>query len=282
MGRPHPFNNGIAGQAWLDGFFVRHPKLVLRTPQSLSYARAYGANRETIQDYFAKLAAVCARLNILSKPMQIFNIDEVGVTVVHKPGKVITEMGRKNVWSISSAEKGKNHTILSCVSAAGFSLPPFMIYPRKRISEALKEGAYLGTSFNCSDNGWITQQLYIEWFCFFLKAIPPTRPVLLIEDGHSSHITIEVIELARENEVHLLCLPSHTTHLLQPLDVGIFKPLKSYYNKECKKYLTANPGRVITTDVIASLVGKAWSLAFTPVNIMAGFKKSGATHSTQV
>ena len=105
MGRPHPFNNGIAGQAWLDGFFVRHPKLVLCTPQSLSYARVYGANREAIQDYFAKLTAVCARLNILSKPMQIFNIDEVGVTVVHIPGKVITEMGRKNVWSISSAEK---------------------------------------------------------------------------------------------------------------------------------------------------------------------------------
>ena len=95
----------------------------------------------------------------------------------------------------------------------------------------------------------------------------------MIEDGHSSHVFIEVIELACKNDVHLLCLPSHTTHLL---DVGIFKSLKSHYNKECKKYVTAHPGRVITTEVIASLISKAWSLSFTPVNIEAGFRKSGA------
>ena len=79
-------------------------------------------------------------------------------------------MGRKSVWSISSAEKGKNLTIVSCVSAAGFSLPPFVIC----VTEALKVGAYPGTSFKCSDNEWITQVLYIEWFNFFLKDIPPT------------------------------------------------------------------------------------------------------------
>ena len=68
------------------------------------------------------------------------------------------------------------------------------------------------------------------------------------------HVSIEIIELARENDIHILCLPSHTTHLLQPLDVGIFKSLKSHYNKECKKYMVQHPGRVITTEAIASLV----------------------------
>ena len=49
-----------------------------------------------------------------------------------------------------------------------------------------------------------------------------SRRVVLIEDGHASHITIEVIELAKKNDVHLLCLPSHTSHILQPLDIGVF------------------------------------------------------------
>jgi len=44
-------------------------------------------------------------------------MDETGVTVVHKPGKVVTEVGRRNVWAVTSGEKGKTHTILSCVSA---------------------------------------------------------------------------------------------------------------------------------------------------------------------
>ena len=54
--------------------------------------------------------------------------------------------------------------------------------------------------------------------------IPPSRPVLIIEDGrHSSHIFMEVIKLAQDNDVHLLCLPSHTTHILQTLDTSPFK-----------------------------------------------------------
>ena len=75
-------------------------------------------------------------------------------------------------------QKRKDHTIVSYVSGAGFSLPLFMIYSHKRITETLKEGAYPDTSFNCSDNGWIIEKLYIDWFDFFLKTTPPTRPVL--------------------------------------------------------------------------------------------------------
>ena len=52
--------------------------------------------------------------------------------------------------------------------------------------------------------------------------IPPSRPVLLYQNGHASHVSIELIELARLNDMHLLCLPSHTSHLLQPLDVSVF------------------------------------------------------------
>ena len=269
-GRPHPFHNGMAGRAWIDGFFHRHPKLTLRTAQSLSYSRAFSATKEVIGDYFGKLGGIYARLNILSKPMQIYNVDEVGITIAHKPGKVIAELGRKYVWSVTSAEKGKNHTIVACISASGFALPPFMIYPRQRITENLKQGAFPGISFHCSSKGWINTELYLEWFKFFLANIPPARPVLLIEDGHSSHISIELIELAQSNQVYLLCLPSHSTHILNPLDVGVFKSLKSHYSKECKKYLADHPGQVITTEYIACLVGKVWPLAFTPLNIMGG------------
>ena len=58
----------------------------------------------------------------LNKRMNIFNMDETGVMIVHKGGKVVTEMGHKNVWSITSGEKGKTHTILACVSTSGFFL----------------------------------------------------------------------------------------------------------------------------------------------------------------
>ena len=94
-------------------------------------------------------------------------------------------------------------------------------------------------------------------------------------DGHSSHVPIDVIQLARDNDVHLLYLPAHTTHILQPLDVGVFKSFKSKFSKACTKYLAAHPARVVTSDRLASLVAEAWLQAFTALNIMSGFKKCG-------
>ena len=126
-----------------------------------------------------------------------------------------------------------------------------------------------------SESGWVNAELFVKWFEFFLKCIPPVRPVLLIQDGHSTHISIQLIEMARENNVCLLCLPAHTSHILQPLDVGVFKSFKSNFNKVCGNYMKQNPGRVITADLLASMVGQAYPTAFTPVNVLSGFKKTG-------
>ena len=70
----------------------------------------------------------------------------------------------------------------------------------------------------------------------------------------------------------MLCLPPHTTHETQPLDTGVFKPLKAqvYHN-----FTQKNPGQVITKFTFNSLFSQAWLLAVTPANVMAGFKTSG-------
>ena len=81
---------------------------------------------------------------------------------------------------------------------------------------------------------------------------------IVIQDGHASHMTIKLIELARANDIHILCLPAHTTYILQPLDVGVFKTFKANFSKACHKYIAERPGRVITTYAIASLIGAAW------------------------
>lgn len=100
--------------------------------------------------------------------MLIYNADETGVSVVHKPGKVLAELGQRNVYSTTSAERGKTHTILACVSAARNVLPPMMVYPRKKyVPDKFKEGCVPGTLFKTSESGWINTELYLEWFHFF-------------------------------------------------------------------------------------------------------------------
>lgn len=274
--RKHPFSGDSAGRSWFDGFKQRHPMLTIRKPQPLSYCRALCANPEIICDFFGKVGSLYGRLNVVSKPMQVFNCDETSISIVHKPGKVIAQLGRRNVYSITSAERGKTHTILACVSASGYVLPPLMVFPRKRsVPDNLKAGAVPNTMFLNSENGWINSEIYLQWLKFFAQNIPPIRPVVLIQDGHASHISIDVIEFTRANGIHLLCLPAHTTHVLQPLDVGVFKSFKSNFSKACTKYIASHPGRVVTSDVLASLVAEAWPSSFTLLNIMGGFKKCG-------
>lgn len=91
---------------------------------------------------------------------------------------------------------------------------------------------------------------------------------MLIQDGHTSHTSIKLIELARENNILLLCLPLHTMHILQPLDVGVFKSFKANISKACTKYLAKYPGRVVAVDKLASVVAEAWPLSLKTVNVL--------------
>ena len=85
------------------------------------------------------------------------------------------------------------------------------------------EGAYFGKS----QNGWMTQDLFHGWISkHFPNCLPPGRPVCLLVNGHSSHIDSDTSKLCAVNQILLYCLPPHTSHVLQPLDVFFFSPLK--------------------------------------------------------
>ena len=106
-GRKHPFKDGKAGRGWFDGFKARHPNLSFYTPRSLSFARALSASEYLVADFVAKLGSIYGRLNLITKPMLVYNADETGVSVVHKMGKVLAHLGRQHVYSVASGEKGK-------------------------------------------------------------------------------------------------------------------------------------------------------------------------------
>jgi hypothetical protein len=55
--------------------------------------------------------------------------------------------------------------------------------------------------------------------------------LLLIFDGHKSHISVDLIDWAKEQKIILFILPAHTSHILQPLDVACFGPFQKIYNK---------------------------------------------------
>ena len=78
-----------------------------------------------------------------------------------------------------------------------------------------------------SAKGWVDSELFRGWLMdHFLQYAVAARPLLLVLDGHSSHYQPELVQYAKEKDVILFCLPPHTTHESQPLDISVFKPLK--------------------------------------------------------
>ncbi len=108
----------------------------------------------------------------------------------------------------------------------------------------LTAGEVPGTFYGLSPNGWIDSKLFEQWFLHhFLAYAPPIRPLLLLLDGHSSHFNPSVIRKRAEEGVIIFCLPPNSTHVAQPLDKGIFGPLKVAWRDVC---MTKNPFREIT------------------------------------
>ena len=112
-------------------------------------------------------------------------------------------------------------SVLVCVNAAGTNtIPHLLIYTSAsgKVPANVYNGAAENFMFRGQRSGWFENQ--------FLKFSSKERPLLLLFDGLKSHVTLELLESTEKNNIILYCLPPHSLHLLQPLDVSVFGPLK--------------------------------------------------------
>ena len=117
---------------------------------------------------------------------------------------------------------------------------------------------------------------FFTWIQHFHSNVQSSKehPVLQILDGHNSHTkNIQAIEFARENGIHMISLPPHTTHRLQPLDRSFFGPLNSNYNQAVDKWMRKHAGQGITSYQLCTLFGEAYTKTTTMSNALAGFEK---------
>ena len=158
---------------WWDSFKHRHPKLTLRTAAPVSYARLVASDPEIINNYYNLLELTLSENDLLDKPAQIFNIDETGMPLDPSPPSVIARRGQKHPSAVGSGDKTQI-TVLSCCSAAGYALPPFVIFDRKSLKPELTVGEVPGTVYGLSSKGWIDGELFELWFTHhFLAYAPP-------------------------------------------------------------------------------------------------------------
>ncbi len=191
---------------WWESFCRRHPNISLRAAAPLSMVRAKASDPEMMSRYFDLLEQTLDENRVRGCPGQIFNMDESGMPLDPKAPKVVAERGT-SACALGSGNKSQV-TIVGCVSAAGFCMPPMVIWDRKTLAPELADGEVPGTLYGLSNKGWMDQELFSMWFNnHFLRYAPCVRPILLLLDGHSSHFCPETIRLAAREQVILFTLP---------------------------------------------------------------------------
>ena len=241
----------------------------------MSYVHVIAQDEEVIASYFDLLENTLVQNNILDNPSKIYNCDETGMPLNPKPLKGVCQKGMKDPSHITGNSKAQI-SILACTNAAGYALPPYVIFDQKTLNHNLTVGEVPGTVYGLSSTGWMDTELFKEWFMkHFLSYIPSSRPILLLMDGHSSHFCPEMITLAAEEGIVLFTLPPNTTHMCEPLDKGPFAPLKIEWRKTVHNFIATNRGRAVTKYDFSALFSEAWYKAMSIKNITAGFRTTG-------
>ena len=273
--------NRSAGKDWYYSFMHRHTELSHRTPEKLSKSRAKMTN-DAVLSHFYDVVEFVVRVDGADRmPSTIFNCDEVGIGLDFKPAKVVCS--RKTcLWSLNSGDK-TNITVMGCGSASGDMIPPLVIYKGKRVNKILRDGAPEGWMVGFSPSDWINAVLFERWFeelfiPFVNSHVRESEEVkvVLLLDGHKSHETLHIIEMAIAHNIDIVCLLPNTTHYLQPLDVSYFKSLKAKWNIENEGFARRNHGKFVNKANFAGIFHSAWTRTNENKEIIKnGFSRTG-------
>ena len=247
---PNPHTVGIN---WVNRFLSRNPGFKKSYLQYQERARSAASNDKELQaDFLRKLDNLIRRKKI--KPENLWNCDEKGrnnAFLYIEPSSAdawelgIT-MGRNSTRTMAIVRSGGRATaitegsrefcsVLETVNAAGIVIPPFIVWQGKSHRESYyKKGGLCKATFAVSESGYMDDELGFEYMRMHFE--PQTRGSgsgsrCLIVDGHSSHTAWKMVKYALDHDIHLICLPSKSTLVLQPLNVGCFGVLQTTYER---------------------------------------------------
>lgn len=282
-----PFKSNRPGEKWYRAFMSRHPKLSLKKPEQMQRVRILARDPFVIfafYDAVEQLYKECA-IGPHSAPL-IFNTDESGFCTDPTKVKGIGEKGQ-TLSRVVQGSGREHHTVLACVSASGCVLPPLIVFKGLSVQQTwISSDEYPGTMYSATSNGWMEEPTFFMWMSkMFVPHVHATRathdlanhPAILFFDGHASHISIRIVQLALAHNIRLVKFPSHLTDKIQPLDVSVFSPIKRIWDEELVEHGKRQMGSgsvKLQKQQFAAFLSNTWN-KINQTTILNGFARTG-------
>jgi hypothetical protein len=266
------------GPTWPKAFIKRRPGLKVKFSRKYDYRRALCEDPEVIRGWFRLVQNMKAKYGILDE--DTYNFDETGFMMGQiSSGSVVTHSDRRG--RPKSIQPGNREwvTVIQGINAMGGAIPPFIIFGGKHHLSAWYKEESLPSDWviSVSDNGWTNNELGLEWLKHFdshtkRRTVGSRR--LLIIDGHESHDSLQFQNYCKENKIVTLCMPPHSSHLLQPLDVGCFAPLKKAYGRQAELLIRQGINHITKIEFLPCFKA-AFKSDITNSNIQGSFRGAG-------
>ena len=229
---------------------------------------------ERLKQWFDDLNDAIKTYKIL--PENMYNIDESGFSIGEvEASRCIINASIRQKFQKAVPGCQEWVTSVESICADGTALPPLIIFKVESLSRAwIPVSIHKSWCFSHNSRGWTSNLHGLEWLDVCFDPAMKAKARALICDGHDSHITGDFIEYCMENNILLLILPPHSSHLTQPLDVGVFKPLKMLMALEIELLLWTGVSRVQKVEWTGAFV-QAHEKAFSEWNIKSGFHGTG-------
>ena len=233
---------------WYRNFLSRWP--ILEAIKLRTSAAQNNKSEAAVDNYFEDLDGVFTKHKLEDQPHLIFGVDEIIIET-----------------------EGKATTILGCGNASGQAMPPFFIFTGNEMMPELLKNALPGTAGAVTETGLSNFEVFRKYLQeHFMKFLPQRQSdqyVLLLLDGHNSHVAVDLVEWAKENGIILFYLPAVVSHVLQPLHMEGCGPLQQMYSN-------LKPGlESVVHEDVCSTVCKEYSEAFAKEKLQIAFRQTG-------
>jgi hypothetical protein len=266
------------GRCWTTRFIHRRPEIRTRLTRVYDYHRPLVEDPNVLNAWFRLATNMRAKYGI--QDSDYYNFDETGFMMGKIEGVlVVTRSDRQKKPKLVQPGNREWATAICAIAADGHVVPPFLCVQGQYHLASWYQNGKIPADWvvTTTSNGWTDNKTGLQWLKHFDQSTRTRQKGqyrMLVLDGHESHVNAKFTQYCKENNIIPLCLPPYSSHYTQPLDVGLFGPLKRAYSDQISSLIRLRITHITKNDFFPAFK-TAFQGVFTEQNVKGGFRGSG-------